>query len=439
MKFLLKRILSSPVFITGFAFALRLLIDYLQTQGSPAPARLNLPYGYELGDVARAIAEGRGFSSPLRALETGSTIWFTPIYPYLIAGIFKVWGIFTDRSHIIIQTMNCAFACLTIIPIYGIAKKTFGESVAVGAAWIWVILPAAVIFPLEWVWDTSLIALIFALIFWGTLELREKRGALPWAAYGALWGVGAMVNPSILSLLPFFLGWLAWEARQARAPWIKPVTAALLVFVLCLVPWTVRNYRVFGKFVVLRSNFGLELWLGNNPEVVSNMGAGQHPSANRAEALEYRRMGELAYMAEKEHAAINYMWTHPGHTLDLTLRRFEITWLVFSDSPVDVWVHSDLSNRVSLVSTCLESLLCMVGALFAYRSRLKEAFLFAVTLLVFPLVFYVTHVDARYRFPIDPVIVILGASAVGRLLSLAKTRNRSLGNTAAPVSPLRAV
>src|ERR1019366_1388272 len=115
------------------------------------------------------------FSSPLRVVETGPTAWFTPLYPYFVAGIFKVCGIYSDMSRIILPTLNCAFAALTIIPIHGIAKRTFGEGVAVGAAWTWVFFPAALIYPILWVWDTALIAFIFSLIFWATLAMREKR------------------------------------------------------------------------------------------------------------------------------------------------------------------------------------------------------------------------------------------------------------------------
>src|ERR1035441_2001065 len=97
-----------------------------------AVSRDNLPYGYELGKVARSIALGRGFSSPLRLYETGPTIWFTPIYPYLVAGIFKLWGIYSIMSHIIIEVLNCAFTALTIIPIHSVAKRTFGGGVATG-------------------------------------------------------------------------------------------------------------------------------------------------------------------------------------------------------------------------------------------------------------------------------------------------------------------
>src|SRR4029077_4624414 len=194
---------------------------------------------------------------------------------------FKLWGIYSDMSRIIIQTLNCAFTALTIIPIHGIAKRTFGEGVATGAAWIWIFLPTALFFPLQWIWDTALLTLIFSLTFWATLIMREKQRIFTWAGYGALWAVGALVNPSILSLFPFFLGWLVWEARRVPVPWARSVAAAILVFVICLIPWTVRNYRAFGKVIVLRSNFGLELWLGNNPNVTDTMATWQHPTQNR--------------------------------------------------------------------------------------------------------------------------------------------------------------
>src|SRR6266446_9560931 len=109
MKPVFKRILTSPVFITGVAFAIRMFLLYLQSRSALAPVRPNLPYGYELGAVAKSIASGKGFSSPLRMVQTGPTAWFTPIYPYLVAGIFRVWGIYSEQSRVIIQTLNCAF------------------------------------------------------------------------------------------------------------------------------------------------------------------------------------------------------------------------------------------------------------------------------------------------------------------------------------------
>ena len=430
---LLKRILSSPVFIAGFAFALRMLLIYIESRSAPVPLRSNLPYGYELGHVAKSIASGEGFSSPFRAVDTGPTIWFTPIFPYLVAGIFKIWGIYTDKSHIIIQTLNCAFAALTIIPIDGIARRTFGAGVATGASWAWVFLPTALFYPIQWIWDTSLIALFFSLIFWATLAMRDKRGLAQWAGYGALWVAGVLINPSILSLFPFFIGWLAWEARKAAAPWVKPVAAALLVFTLGLVPWTVRNYRVFDKVIVLRSNFGLELWLGNNPNVTDTMSQLAHPNENPDEAEKFKRMGEIAYMAEKQHEALVFMSSHPRDTANVIFRRFVQNWLSATDSPVDIWTSGDLEIRAFMVLNSLLSLLCLLGALFAYRSHHPDAPPFAMSLLIFPLIFYLTHSSPRYRFPIDPIITVLASSAVAHLLSVARERNLWIARKAAPI------
>jgi 4-amino-4-deoxy-L-arabinose transferase-like glycosyltransferase len=436
MKLSAKRTLCSPVFITGFAFALRMLVMYVESRSTPAPIRSNLPFGYELGAVASSIAAGRGFSSPLRMVHTGATVWFTPIFPYLVAGIFKIWGIYSDMSRIIIQTLNCAFAALTIIPIYSIGKRTFGEGAAAGAAWTWVFLPTALFFPIIWIWDTSMIAFFFALIFWATLAMREKHGLLSWSGYGALWVVGVLINPSILSLFPFFLGWLVWEARKEAAPWAMPLAVALLIFTIGLVPWTVRNYRVFGKFIVLRSNFGLELWLGNSPTVTGTMSLWAHPNDNPAEAEKYKNMGEIAYMAKKQKEAFAFMRTHPLDTIHFMYRRFVENWLGITDSPADIWANGGREVKAFLVLNFLLTLLCLLGALYAQRARQREAPLYAMTLLIFPLVFYLTHSSLRYRFPIDPIMMVLGAGAAAHLVSLVRTRISGAAKNAAPAPML---
>lgn len=325
-----KRLLSYPTFIVLFAYTARMAVFFYMSHmghATPNPVRAFLPYGFELGLVARSIAAGHGFSSPLRFGDTGPTAWFTPIYPYLTAGVFKLWGIFSDESRLILETLNCAFGALTVIPIYGIARRVFGKSVAVGAAWAWVFLPASFFFAITWIWDTALAALFLALIFWATLAVREAKSIWPWAGYGALWVTGVLINPSLLSLFPFLAGWALWQSDRGSSSRVKFSAAMLLVFAIGLVPWTIRNYRVFGKFIPLRSNFGLELWLGNNPNVPDTWSPWLHPDDDPAEWAKYKRMGEIAFMAAKEHEAFVFMRTHPGDTLNFIFRRFMETWL----------------------------------------------------------------------------------------------------------------
>jgi 4-amino-4-deoxy-L-arabinose transferase-like glycosyltransferase len=391
------------------------------------PTIANLPYGYELGQVARSIAAGEGFSSPFRTVHTGATALFTPLYPYLVAGIFKLWGIFSDKSHIVIQSLNCAFAALTIIPIYAIGQRTFGRGVAVAASWIWVFLPAALYFPIVLVWDTTLSALLLALIFWATIAIRSERRVLLWAGYGALCVTGVLTNPSILLPLLFLVGWLVLEARKKSSPWVIPVGTAMLVFVVGLVPWSVRNYEVLGKTIVLRSNFGLELWLGNNPEATDAGSPQLNPDNNFVEAEKYKRMGEVAYMAEKQQEALLFMRTHPVRTLSLTYHKFLNTWLAISETSINSSSNGPLYIKGLLALTWFITLTGFLGALFAYRARLPEAAPFALVLLVFPLVYYLTHSAVlRYRFPMEPILILLCAYGVVYLISLGCHRKMSL-------------
>jgi len=414
----IKRLLSSPAFIAPFAFALRMAILMYGWHIAPNPVRTFYPYGFELGRVAKAIASGQGFSSPLRFVDTGPTIWFTPIFPYLVAGIFKIWGIFTDLSRIIIMTMNCAFAALTVIPIYGIAERCFRKGVAVGASWCWVFLPTAVMFPITWIWDTAMAALFLALIFWATLAIRDSKNIWAWTGYGALWAMGVLINPSLLSVFPFLFGWAVWESRRNFSQWLKYGAAALLVFTIGLAPWTVRNYLVFGKFIVLRSNFGLELWLGNNPSVADTWDQSLHPNDDRKEAEKYKQMGEIAYMEEKQREAFAFMSTHPVDTLSHTWRRFVENWLAVTDSPADLWNGAPLFAKLFIIQNFLFALFTMLGALFAYRTNRRTAFPLVMVILFFPLVFYLTHSSLRYRFPMDPIMMVLATYGVSYPITL---------------------
>jgi hypothetical protein len=436
MLWQIKRLFAYPVFITLFAFVVRVLLLSYGWSQLKTPVRAFLPYGYELGAVAKSIASGQGFSSPLRMVETGPTAWFTPIYPYLVAGIFKIWGIYSDASRLVIMTLNSAFAALTVIPIYGIAEKTFRKSVAVGAAWAWVFLPTSLFFPLVWIWDTTLAALFLALIFWATLAIRDAKTILPWAAYGALWVTGVLVNPSLLSLFPVLLAWVLWPSLQDTRALLKFSAATLVVFAIGLVPWTLRNYRTFGKIIVLRSNFGLELWLGNNPDVPDTWSPWSHPNDSREEAEKYKRMGEVAFMAEKQREALQFIRTHPADTLHFMFRRFVNNWLAITDNPSDAWSSSPLYLKAFIALNFLLSLFTLLGTLFARRDRPREAIPYVAVILVFPVIFYLTHSSLRYRFPMDPVMMVLAAYGVAYPIFQWRERTSSRAEAAAPAPPV---
>ena len=142
-------------------------------------AENNFGFGWEMGRIGAAIASGRGFSDAF-GTPTGPTAWEPPLYPYLTAGVFHFFGIYSRASAFVLLTINSVFSALTCIPIFLIARRMFSEKVAVGAAWTWALLPYVMFWCTRWVWETSLSALLLAVIFWLALTLEDREGLKPW-------------------------------------------------------------------------------------------------------------------------------------------------------------------------------------------------------------------------------------------------------------------
>ncbi|MGA8149443.1 MAG: glycosyltransferase family 39 protein [Terriglobales bacterium] len=359
----------------------------------------NFRFGWEMGRIGRSLALGQGFSNPFHGI-TGPTAWESPLYPLLIAGVFKLFGIYTHASAFVLLSINSVFSALTCIPIFLIAKRCFSEKLAVWTAWTWALLPSVIYWCTRWVWETSLAALLLATIFWLTLTMEEKDGLIPWLEFGLLWGITALTNTALLSFLPVSGLWLWYRrARQGRRS-LAGVTLAAALFVACVTPWLIRNYRTFGQFVFIRSNFGAELRLGNGPGANGTWMDYLHPTKNVAQLHLYRQMGEIAYVAERKGQALVFIRDDYARFAGLCIRRFIYYWggLPHSGSAL-----APLANGLFVIS----SVLAFWGLGRALRQRRPGAGLFLWLILSCPLVYYITFPHPRYRHPIEPELGIL--------------------------------
>ena len=390
------------------AFALRLLYmvvtgTYLFPDELINQRRVKFQIGFETGRVARSIATGHGFSSPFEG-NTGPTAWLTPVYPYLVAAVFRVLGVYTTASSVVILIFNGLCAALTCIPIFLIGRKLASRRVGLWAAVLWAVLPSFMAIPMTWVWETSLTALLLTLLVLLTLKLAETDHWKPWFGMGLLWGLAALTNPAVLSFLPVSLLWAGWQNRRQGRKFIAPMAVAALVFVLAITPWLVRNYRAFGQFVFLRGNFGAELRYGN---VVYGRGVWaccSHPSLNDAEFQKYAQLGELRYIQTKRQEALDFIRQYPGIFVGLTIRRIVYFW----NGIPDVW-SEDLEPFDMLKNWpyLFLSAVGLLGAAEMLRQKQRGAGLLIGLLLIYPAPYYITYPHERYRHLIEPVLLLL--------------------------------
>ena len=382
--------------ILAVALLLRLLIVWFA--GARFPHKWLYSRGIELGTLAQSMVAGQGLSSPFGG-STGPTALLAPGYPAIIALLFVIFGSFTFIAAVAVMVTQLLFSVLTVLCMMQVARQCFGIRTANLAGMFW-----AVSLPLVWMptifWETCLSTLLLVGMVALALRCERRPGGLLWAVMGAYCGLATLVNPSLLPALLALMGWAAWQTRERL--WYLPV--GLLVFSAVFAPWPIRNARVLHAFIPLRSTVGFELWVGNRAGASGFLDESQFPLFNRWEYDQYVAKGEVAYMRDKSALARAYMRTHPGEFVQLSAVRFVRFWTGTGnkDGSVIFTLHAVLTTSLGFMG---------IWRLVRER-RIRLAVLFLLPLMVFPLPYYITHAEFRYRLVVDPLLTIMAGYAV---------------------------
>ena len=409
----------ATIIILSIGLAMRLLV--LWTVIKHYSPQWLFTRGMEMGWLAKSILDGQGLSSPF-GVPTGPSAFVAPGYPILIAGVFHVFGSYSNASAIFVICVQIALNLITIWLMMGIARTLFDEDAAVIAGMVW-----ACSLPLIWMptifWDTSIAICLMVGLLALVLRLREQTTAWSWILLGAYAAITALINPAMILLLASMIGWLAWRRRKAQ-PW--GVLVAALSFCVVFSPWPIRNAKVFHAFVPLRTTVGYELWMGNRHGATGFLDESLFPSFNADELNDYKTRGELGYTAHKSELAKQYILTHPKSVSHLTALRIMRYWF---------GTGAKGGSPIFALHAVLTFVFGLIGLWTMYRRRVFDiAVLFALPLLLFPIPYYITHAEFRYRLALDPLLTILAAYAVVTLY-----RGRKASESAVAIDTVQAV
>ena len=401
---------QSPWFVVLTALLLRLAVITIGHTYRINPNGDHFQFGWEMGRIARSIATGGGFSSPTD-LPTGPSAWAPPLYPYVLAGVFKIFGVYSAASAWVILAFNSVFGALTCVTVYKIGHKVYGERVGLAAAWAWAVFPYTIYWPVRVVWEASLSAFLLSLALLLTLRMADgNSNARVWVSLGGLWGIIALTNTAMLSMLPLFLVWLLYRLPERRRQ-MRGAILCLAVFSVIVAPWLVRNRVVFGKFILVRDNLPLELCVANNDRSNGLWTRSEHPGNDPEARQHFQDIGELAFMQEKQLQFRQFLREHPERFAEFTLKRGIYFWI---GTPQNAQVGR--YNLVALrhVTFFIASALAFVGLWFTWREGKREVFPFASLLLLYPLPYYLVNPFPRYKHPIEPAMMLLIVYAIMR-------------------------
>ena len=357
--------------------------------------------------IALSVVRTGQYGNPY-ALYTGETAHETPVYPLFLAALFGLFGTGT-LTEIVRVTFTSALSALrcALLPLLA-WDAGLGSITAVLSGILSVFYIPALETELKGSTDGAWTALVLLGVVWISLRIwRSKSWQLrtPWWFF-VLCGFAVLLDPVILPVIAAFLiaGAIACSTGFRKRYWREAFFLLLVVF-LFLLPWAIRNRIALNKMIWTKSNFGLEFWVSNGPgrafDLGTNMGdPNLHPSNSLDEAQQVATLGEVKYNQQKLAETLSWIRDDPGDFLQLTARRFVAWW--FPPGP----------NLIVQAAKLGLSLLAFAGLYFIFRRQPLTGWLFFLTWITLPDIYYVIQWSSRYRFPMEWQLLICAAAAL---------------------------
>lgn len=388
--------------------------------------------GVEMSVIARHLVAGHGYLSPYLPPEYQmQTTVSPPLYVWLIAGIYALAGVETFAARLILQLINIAIHCATLVILYHYSRKAISSTTAKAFAILFCIHPHLIYLPSN-IWETSLTTFFLSCILYLATFRLTSFNSVSLLAFGLLLGTTSLSNPAwtiaypFICVLPFLLSQTRFNWRQV----VPRIALISLAFAVVVTPWIYRNYIVTHEFVFIRGMTGPEWLKGNNPHANGGHGDGfvrYYLPSSEEERQKLAAMGESAYDAMTRTIALDYIRNNPAEFASLTLRRVLMWWS--GDLDATRWyydqrttdrfkksgaAHHFLLCLLLVISGTLTTIMAIIG-LFNSNIARRSMWGILLYLIVLPIPFYLIIGGFRYQSALMPMLLVPAAHAVAAL------------------------
>jgi 4-amino-4-deoxy-L-arabinose transferase-like glycosyltransferase len=406
------------------AFFIRLLAVLALRDIHAGPTRAFGADGIEFNELAHQVAIGNGYAMP----PGHPTAFRAPGFPLFLAGIYFLAG----QSYPLVYVVFCALGAAACMLTFLVASELVGQALALVAGAFAAIYFSSVydatIFASE-----NLFVVCLGLSVW--LFLRYlKNGSSPELFLSALsMGFEILTRPFALLLIPLFVSVLLWKMWRGQRVHLVQVLLFAVIPLVVVAPWTIRNYTVFHRFVLVANNGGSTFYGGNNDRVLHDphyyggwISTTELPYRNLIDAAP----NEVAHDKEEWHLGIQWIEGNARSVPLLSIYKLVRLWLPDTASGNRKYVV------MQLIGTTPFLVLVLIGLFrcLRYRRYWSEGWVvahgvFAAT-VVTALIFWGS---ARFRDANLPVLMVYAAVGVQAMMP----RNKAIA-TAGPGSERKA-
>lgn len=399
------------------ALALALRIGWAVTRPVNDAAIDALPDQREYLSLAQNLLHGRGLQFIDPRFNEAVKAFRTPGYPMMVAACGA-----NVRAVRIIQALLDAS---TVLAIYLLARRLLGGGFApLLAAGIVAVNPYLIYFTGLLLSET----LFTAMLAWAMVLLVAGRGGrgpwwatLLWLAGGLLLSLSVLVRPSAVAL-PVLLGLISVflntggevsykplgssaDASPAKGVWrLPPGLTMVLLTVLSLLPWAVRNRVALGRWIWLDTNSGFTLYDGYNADAT---GGSDQSFVHRMPQLQ--GLDEVGRDEHLKQEAIDYARAHPERDVTLAGAKLARTW---SPVPLSREYGRPALRLLAMAYSVPFDVMVLAGLLWGRLPRSVKLLLITPA-IYFSIIHMLTVGSLRYRVPVEPLLAVVAAGLVG--------------------------
>ncbi|MEO0137746.1 MAG: glycosyltransferase family 39 protein [candidate division WOR-3 bacterium] len=337
-----------------------------------------------------------------------------PLYPFFLAFFYKFK--ITPLTYFLIMIIQAGFSLSTVYLISKTARHFYGENTARIVEFFCGLYPPLIYYCAKLV-PTTIFLLLLAWTIYRLLQAEEKMLRY-YLLTGCILGLAILCDPIAFVFYPAIFSWFLFSKKIN----FFRILVISIASIILLTPWTIRNYKIHHRFVPVTTQFGINFWIGNNPQATGTdyfkvLAPEKEDYILMTATLPPLLLDSLNSCSEIERSeyysrqALEFIKNNPLKFICLLVKK---TYYYFWFAPSSIYFSPDLEKYRSIyILLYIPLLITGLAGIFLSVKNHKDISLVLTVLGLIAGLYIFTHVGLiRYRLPVELYLLLFSGYLV---------------------------